>query len=38
MTGGAVALSIITSVGSNPNIIYMIGFLVAMFILLLELG
>lgn len=38
MTGGAVALSIITSVGSNPNIIYMIGFLVAMFILLLGIG
>lgn len=38
MVVGAVALSIITSVGSNPNIIYMIGFLVAMFILLLGIG
>jgi len=38
MTGGAVILSVITSVGSNPNILYMIGFLVAMFILLLGIG
>ncbi|CUB15313.1 hypothetical protein BN2127_JRS1_05387 [Bacillus cereus] len=38
MVVGAVALSIITSVGSNPSIIYMIGFLVAMFILLLGIG
>ena len=38
MTGGAIFLSVITSFGSNPNIIYMIGFLVAMFILLLGIG
>lgn len=38
MTGGAVILSVITSGGSNPNILYMIGFLVAMFILLLGIG
>ncbi len=38
MTVGAVILSVITFVGSNPNVIYMIGFLVAMFILLLGIG
>ncbi|OFD75321.1 MULTISPECIES: multidrug effflux MFS transporter [Bacillus cereus group] len=38
MTGGAILLTVITSFGSNPNIIYMIGFLVAMFILLLGIG
>ena len=31
-------MSVITSLGSNPNIIYMIVFLVAMFILLLGIG
>lgn len=38
MTGGAILLSVITFVGSNPNVIYMIVFLVAMFILLLGIG
>ncbi|QWG34448.1 multidrug effflux MFS transporter [Bacillus mycoides] len=38
MTGGAIVLSVITSIRSNPNILYMIGFLVAMFILLLGIG
>ena len=37
MKGGAILLSVITFVGSNPNVIYMVVFLIAMFILLLEL-
>ena len=38
MTGGAILLSVITFVGSNPNVIYMVVFLIAMFILLLGIG
>lgn len=38
MTGGAILLSVITFVGPNPNAIYMVVFLVAMFILLLGIG
>ncbi|EJQ49430.1 drug resistance transporter, Bcr/CflA subfamily [Bacillus cereus BAG6X1-2] len=38
MTGGAILLSVITFVGSNPNVVYMIVFLIAMFILLLGIG
>ncbi|HHT7217050.1 TPA: multidrug effflux MFS transporter, partial [Bacillus cereus] len=38
MTGGAIFLSVITFVGSNPNVIYMVVFLIAMFILLLGIG
>lgn len=38
MTGGVIVLSVITSIRSNPNILYMIGFLVTMFILLLGIG
>ena len=37
MTGGAILLSV-TFVGPNPNAIYMVVFLVAMFILLLGIG
>lgn len=38
MTGGAILLSVITFVESNPNVIYMVVFLIAMFILLLGIG
>ena len=35
---GAILLSVITFIGLNPNVIYMVVFLIAMFILLLGIG
>ncbi|MGE7883667.1 multidrug effflux MFS transporter [Bacillus sp. NPDC094077] len=38
MIWGSILLAVITFVGLNPNVIYMIVFLIAMFILLLGIG